>query len=180
MAVFVFSTAQSRYLVLVLCLSDACETGASHLFDRDARAQRREMLDGMMFRGDGLKAPLGFEVALLSPSQAASLLERRRPGASTRPAVVRAYAEAMRGGKWVFNGIPVIIGDDDTLLDGVQRLRACVEADQPFPTLTVRGVAPAVLHTVDQQRRRPYCAARRRSTWPSRSGGKTPSWGTCS
>lgn len=95
-------------------------------------------------------------LARVTPAEAATLLERRRPSTRTNPAAVRTYAEAMRTGRWVLNGMPIILSARGVLLDGLQRLAACVEAAVAFPTFLAENVADDVLHTIDQQRRRSF------------------------
>ncbi|CAH2605605.1 conserved protein of unknown function (plasmid) [Rhodovastum atsumiense] len=106
-------------------------------------------------QGEG--ASLGhFAIMRISPETAPSLLARKRPGAGRNPAAVAAYAQAMRSGEWVLNGMPIILSRSGVLLDGVQRLYACLEAQTPFITVYVEGVPDDTLHTIDQQRRRSF------------------------
>ena len=95
-------------------------------------------------------------MAVLTPAEAARLLTRRRPGSRANPAAISLYAEAMRQGRWVLNGMPIILSGGGLLLDGLQRLEACVEAGIPFATFIAENVADDVLHTIDQQRRRSF------------------------
>jgi hypothetical protein len=102
------------------------------------------------------RVAIAFRVATLSPDDATALLARRRPTHRTHAAAVRGYAEAMRAGQWILNGMPVILSRQGQLLDGLQRLAACIEAGVPFPTFLAENVADDVLHTIDQQRRRSF------------------------
>jgi hypothetical protein len=52
--------------------------------------------------------------------------------------------------------MPIILARSGVLLDGVQRLRACVKAGVPFMTVVARNIPDDVLHTIDQQRRRSF------------------------
>src|SRR5690349_4280403 len=88
-----------------------------------------------------------FRLVLLVPAQAATLLQQRRPSARINAAAVRSYAEAMRTGRWILNGMPVILSQHGMLLDGLQRLAACVEAGVPFSTFIAENIADDVLHT---------------------------------
>jgi hypothetical protein len=97
-----------------------------------------------------------FRLANVTPQVAAVLLERVRPGARRQAGAVRGYAQAMREGRWVLNGMPLILSQGGLLLDGMQRLLACIEASCAFPTLVAEGVREDVLHTIDQQRRRSF------------------------
>jgi hypothetical protein len=101
-------------------------------------------------------AGIALRLATLTPVQAAALLGQRRPGTRANVAAIRSYAEAMREGRWVLNGMPIILSRRRVLLDGLQRLEACIEAGVPFPTFIAENVADDVLHTIDQQRRRSF------------------------
>ena len=73
----------------------------------------------------------GFSIELVTPDSAARLLQSRRPGAGDNPTAINAYAESMREGRWILNGMPLILSRAGVLLDGVQRLRACIKAGVP-------------------------------------------------
>ena len=97
-----------------------------------------------------------FSIARITPRMAPALLAVRRPGARRNQTAVSAYAQAMRSGEWVLNGMPIIMSRKGVLLDGVQRLYACVEADRPFVTVLAENVSDDTVHTIDQQRRRSF------------------------
>ncbi|TDH61066.1 hypothetical protein E2C06_19000 [Dankookia rubra] len=103
-----------------------------------------------------MTASMTFRQAGLTPAEAAAMLTRRRPVSRSNPAAIRSYAEAMRQGRWVLNGMPIILSRSGVLLDGLQRLEACMAAGVPFPTFIAENVADDVLHTIDQQRRRSF------------------------
>jgi hypothetical protein len=98
----------------------------------------------------------GFSIELVTPDSAARLLQSRRPGAGDNPTAINAYAESMREGRWILNGMPLILSRAGVLLDGVQRLRACIKAGVPFLTVLAQNIPDDVLHTIDQQRRRSF------------------------
>jgi hypothetical protein len=62
----------------------------------------------------------------------------------------------MRNDEWVLNGMPIILSRNGVLLDGVQRLYACIEAKTPFVTVLAENVPDDTVHTIDQQRRRSF------------------------
>jgi hypothetical protein len=97
-----------------------------------------------------------FSIELVTPDSATELLQRKRPSAAENPAAIAAYAEAMREGRWILNGMPLILSRAGVLLDGVQRLRACIKAGVPFLTVLAQNIPDDVLHTIDQQRRRSF------------------------
>ncbi len=97
-----------------------------------------------------------FTIARITPETAQSLLALRRPVANRNAAAVAIYAQAMRAGEWALNGMPVILSRNNVLLDGVQRLYACLEAGRPFVTVLAEHVSDDTVHTIDQQRRRSF------------------------
>lgn len=96
------------------------------------------------------------EVATVTPTEARAMLANRRPGSERNPKVVALLAGALETGRWFLNGMPIIRAPDGMVLDGVQRLYACVEADRPMVTVVASGVASDTLHTVDRHRRRTF------------------------
>ena len=62
----------------------------------------------------------------------------------------------MRTGEWVLNGMPIILSRNGVLLDGLQRLYACIEAKTSFVTVLAENVPDDTIHTIDQQRRRSF------------------------
>jgi hypothetical protein len=100
--------------------------------------------------------PPQFLVLRINPDMAADLLAVSRPGARRNETAISAYAQAMRAGEWVLNGMPLIISRTGLLLDGVQRLHACAEAGVTFITTMAGNVADDTLHTIDRQRRRSF------------------------
>jgi hypothetical protein len=97
-----------------------------------------------------------FSIVRITPEMARALLGLRRPGANRNQAAVSSYAQAMRAGEWILNGMPLILSRKGLLLDGVQRLYACVEANIAFDTVFAKNIADDTVHTLDQQRRRSF------------------------
>jgi hypothetical protein len=94
----------------------------------------------------------------LSPGTARELLRRAHPSRRRQEETVQSYALAMREGFWGANGLPVIISRTGVLLDGMQRLAACVESGVPLRTYLAENVADDAFHTIDQHRRRSLAA----------------------
>ena len=99
-------------------------------------------------------APYILAVETLSPATAAQMLEQARTGGQPDEAVIAQYRGAMRCGRWSLNGMPIIISRQGILLDGVQRLHACVAEARPLQSFVARGVDDAVLPMIDQHIRR--------------------------
>ena len=62
---------------------------------------------------------------------------------------LHAYAKDMAEGEWKVNGATIVFSDEGILLDGQNRLFACIEADEPFDTFVVRGVTEVAQETMD-------------------------------
>lgn len=90
----------------------------------------------------------------LCPEAARDLLSRQHPQARPFERCIRFYAQALQEGRWIANGMPVVVARSRMLLDGVQRLTACAETGLPLDTLLVEGVEDAAYHTIDQHRPR--------------------------
>lgn len=99
-----------------------------------------------------------FSVETITPESAAKFLENVREGAVKDEKAIQAYAQAMRSETWLVNGMPIILGRNGEVLDGIQRLHASMEAATPFKTFIAHNVRADTLHTVDQHRRRSYKA----------------------
>jgi hypothetical protein len=97
---------------------------------------------GKLFASRGVAiAMTDLKVATINPTQADILLQHRRPAARRNVNAVRQYAQAMRAKDWVLNGVPVIVSAQGVLVDGYQRLLACIAAETAFPTLLVQQSA---------------------------------------
>ena len=99
-----------------------------------------------------------YRIVTMVPEHAARLLERRRPSARRHAGAVRAYGHAMRDHLWILNGMPIVVSRLGVLLDGVQRLLACVEEQIAFETFLAEEVEDDACHTIDQQRRRSFAS----------------------
>jgi hypothetical protein len=97
-----------------------------------------------------------YQIITMTPERASGLLDRRRPGARRHAGAVRAYGQAMRESRWILNGIPIVMSRQGVLLDGLQRLSACVETSVAFETFLSEYVDDDACHTIDQQRRRSF------------------------
>jgi len=92
---------------------------------------------------------LSTRVVTITPQKAAEMLASNSANRPPKGAAIKRYAEDMREGRWVTNGEAIIIRDDGVLLNGQNRLLACIEADVSFETLVVTGIAPAALDSID-------------------------------
>jgi len=99
-----------------------------------------------------------FEVYTVTPDFARILLTRKRADAQFDNRDVDNYAAAMRNKAWVLNGQPIIFGRNGKLLDGLQRLMACIRSGVSFQTFLAWNINEELLHTMDQHRRRTYAS----------------------
>ncbi|MEW5424994.1 hypothetical protein [Amorphus sp. 3PC139-8] len=97
-----------------------------------------------------------FDIEEITPGRAEQLLGKVRPGVLVDPKAVNAYAESMKAGAWIFNGMPIVLSNEGAVLDGIQRLHAVVRSETPIKTLVAYGVRDDTMHTMDQHRRRSY------------------------
>lgn len=99
-----------------------------------------------------LSGALQAEEIGFDPDLAREYLARAGGGAAARrllPRVITRYARDMAAGRWVMNGEPLILDPEGNLLDGRHRLAAVIEARVAVRFLVVRGVDPALTHTLD-------------------------------
>lgn len=93
------------------------------------------------------------EIVTLTPKDSAAILEKQKISELKNRFVTQSrvdqYASQMKADKWELNGEPIILDQDDQLLDGQHRLWACITADVSFKTLLVRGVDRKVFPTLD-------------------------------
>jgi hypothetical protein len=100
--------------------------------------------------------PAIFTIDIVTPDMARELIARKRADARPNEPAVKAYADAMRQGRWILNGMPLIFSKSGALLDGLCRLKAAIVSDTSFVTAIAQNIRDDVLHTLDQQRRRQY------------------------
>lgn len=101
----------------------------------------------------------GIEVYLLEigPDVARELLDLNTDGQRTLSTdAVERYATDMVTMDWIFNGAPILISDNNELLDGQHRLSAIIESGESQVVLIVRGVNAAAMTTIDAGRKRSY------------------------
>lgn len=104
----------------------------------------------------GDNSGIRYSFRTITPAIAERMLRDHPVTREPIPDFVKAYAASMKNGRWILNGMPIIIGTSGRLLDGGMRLKACVEAQSSFRTLLEENVPDDILHTLDQHRRRSY------------------------
>jgi hypothetical protein len=92
----------------------------------------------------------------ITPEEAHVILRRsKRKNVPVKKRKIDQYARDMINDKWdPFNSQAVSIDTDGNIVNGHQRLMACVQAGKPFRTLFVTGVPPATFKNEDTGRTR--------------------------
>jgi len=92
----------------------------------------------------------------VTPEIAYRWLERNTNNRAIHQATIDQYARDMKTGRWHMTGDPIRFGASGRLLDGQQRLWACIIADVPFETMVVRGIVneEEVMDVIDTGRKR--------------------------
>ncbi len=93
-------------------------------------------------------------IATITPSRAREWLAMNIGNRHPARTSVDCYAEDMAKGRWELNGDAIKFNGDGTLLDGQQRLMACVQARKSFKSVVVRNLRSKAQETMDTGRRR--------------------------
>ena len=89
------------------------------------------------------------EVVTITPELATEFLKMNTKNRIPDKRSISTYAAAMKEGRWMLNGVPIVISNENILLDGQNRLLACVAANVPFDSLVVWGISPESFKTID-------------------------------
>lgn len=92
---------------------------------------------------------ISVEVVTITPELAWDFLKMNTHNRRKDEDTINTYASAMLRGKWILNGEPIIISDENVILDGQNRLYACVRAGVPFESLFVWGITQEAFKTID-------------------------------
>lgn len=97
---------------------------------------------------DMIKTP-GVYIVTITPDAARRLLERNSKNRNPKTRAIEQYASDMREGRWRVINQGIGYDRDGVLADGQNRLMACIQADVPFSTLLVTGLAPEAREVID-------------------------------
>lgn len=90
-------------------------------------------------------------VEKITPEMAKSYLEKNHSKQrNTSPTHALHLAQQMKAGQWMMNGEPIIMDENDGILDGQHRLIAIVHAGVAVEMMVVRGVSPDAFMTIDR------------------------------
>jgi len=94
------------------------------------------------------------QMVKLTPELASVLLDRNPANRKINETAVERYAYEIMGGRWVFNGEPMIVSDTGELNDGQHRCSAVIKAGKPIDVILIVGVPRETRTTLDQGRAR--------------------------
>ena len=89
---------------------------------------------------------VNISIEIITPETALAMLETN---VNNREMKREPLVEAIKSGEWCLNGETIVFADDGTLLDGQNRLYACVVANIPIVSIVVRGIAKSAQVTMD-------------------------------
>lgn len=85
----------------------------------------------------------------ITPAKASQYLLTSKGNRPISRPTVRSYADSMKQGKWMLNGVSIIFDTEGHLIDGHHRLNAVVEAQVPVEMTVCRGVDTKAFTTYD-------------------------------
>ena len=90
----------------------------------------------------------------ITPAKAQEYLRTSKGNRPISKIYVRSYADTMKKGAWMLNGVPIIFDTEGHLLDGHHRLLAVIEANIPVRFDVRRGAPSDAFTTYDTGRHR--------------------------
>lgn len=96
------------------------------------------------------------DLVWITPERAKDLLELNTNNRRINSKKVAQYVRDMNNNNFEYNGHTICISKTNVLLDGQQRLTACVQSGKPFWSILVQGLDDAVMATIDSGRSRVY------------------------
>jgi len=101
------------------------------------------------------KSPQNSVVMEFTPSLAEHILSKLNIGnRPQKPQRIIDYSKDMAAHNWSLTGETICFGDNGRLLDGQNRLAACIRAQTPFKTHVIFGIDPATFHHMDTGKNR--------------------------
>lgn len=89
------------------------------------------------------------EVTTISPADATAWLQANCKNRPVRKRHVEFLANEIKNGNWQVNGQPIVIAENEQVLDGQHRLLAIIEAGIPIKSMVVYGIPEAAFATID-------------------------------
>lgn len=97
---------------------------------------------------------MNFVTENITPAKAQTYLQTSLGNRPISSPVVLSYADTMKKGKWMLNGMCIIFDTEGHLIDGHHRLMAVIKAGIPVKFDVVRGVSVDAFTTYDCGRHR--------------------------
>ncbi len=97
---------------------------------------------------------MSYVTECITPAKAQEYLQTSIGNRPISKVFVRSYADTMKKGKWLLNGVCIIFDNEGHLQDGHHRLHAVIEAGIPVRFDVIRGVDPNSFTTYDCGRHR--------------------------
>ena len=92
----------------------------------------------------------------MTPTKAKELLECNTRNRKPSDLVVSLYARDMAANNFHLTGSSICVSDTGVLIDGQQRLMACVKSGKPFWTILVEDLPEEAILTIDSGKKRTY------------------------
>lgn len=102
------------------------------------------------------KPDIDYGLTLITPDYANKLLAINTKNRKINKTKVAQYARDLMNGDFEYNGHTICTSNTEILLDGQQRLTACVETGVPFWTILVERLPEKAMVTIDSGRTRSY------------------------
>jgi len=103
-----------------------------------------------------IKPNVDIQLTQMTPEHASKLLAINTKNRKINKTKVAQYSRDMINGNFMFNGNSICVSDTNILIDGQQRLTACVESGIPFWTLLIKNLSEKAMVTIDSGRSRTY------------------------
>ena len=89
------------------------------------------------------------KIETITPAMAMELLKKNHNNRPIQRRSVERFKQALTKGTYQLNGDTIRVDEDGNVLDGQNRLTACVECGVSFTTLVCRGLPRSVFSTID-------------------------------
>jgi hypothetical protein len=89
------------------------------------------------------------EVMKITPTDATNWLKCNKINRPLRKRHIEFLSDEIKNGNWQLNGQPIVIADNEQILDGQHRLFAIIEAGIPIESMVVYGITPEAFKTID-------------------------------
>jgi hypothetical protein len=94
------------------------------------------------------------KIITLTPELAKELLELNTKNRDVNESSINHYSKLMSSDEWVANGLPIIINEDDVLIDGQHRLLSVIKTNHSYQCPIITGVSREAMATIDTGKNR--------------------------